>query len=226
MKTSWRSEALSLLLLVAMFVAAGVVWPSAPDEIPTHFGGSGEPDSYGGKFEGLLILPLSALGLYVLLLVLPRVDPRKEHYARFQGAWTAIRTVFVAFFAGVYGVVVLRAKGVHVDTLVVVGLMLGLFLMVLGNYFGKLRSTWFVGIRTPYTLSSEEAWNKTHRLGGKLLFLFGLALAVLALFHKEWVSSYTIPAGLFGLILILYLYSYLVWRKDTAAGPAKFLKRD
>jgi uncharacterized membrane protein len=225
MKLTWRSEAICLLLLVAMFVAAGVMWSSAPDTIPTHWGDSGEPDSYGGKFEGLLLLPLIALGIYVLLLVLPRVDPRREHYARFQGAWTVLRTVIVAVFAGVYGVVVLWVKGVHVDTFVVVGLMIGLLFMVLGNYMGKLRSTWFVGIRTPWTLSSEESWNKTHRLGGKLVFLLGLALVVFALFQKQWVSSYIIPAGLFGLILILYLYSYLVWRRDPAAGPAKTIKR-
>jgi uncharacterized membrane protein len=187
---------------------------------------SGEPDSYGGKFEGLLLLPLIALGIYVLLLVLPRVDPRREHYARFQGAWTVLRTVIVAVFAGVYGVVVLWVKGVHVDTFVVVGLMIGLLFMVLGNYMGKLRSTWFVGIRTPWTLSSEESWNKTHRLGGRLFFVFGLALAIGVPLGKQWAASYMIPAGVFGLVLILYVYSYLVWRKDPAANHAKNARQE
>ncbi len=88
MKINWRTEAVSLLLLLAMFVAAGVVWPSAPDRIPIHWGTSGEPDGYAGKAVGLLLEPLMALGIYVLLLVLPRVDPRGENYARFQGVWT------------------------------------------------------------------------------------------------------------------------------------------
>lgn len=225
-KISWRSEAVSLLLLAAMFVAAGVVWPSAPDEIPTHWGGSGEPDSYGGKFEGLLLLPLIALGIYVLLLVVPRVDPRREHYARFLGVYTILRTVIVAVLAGTYGVVVLWAKGVHVDTFVVVGLMMGLLFMVLGNFMGKLRSTWFVGIRTPWTLSSEESWNKTHRLGGWLFVIYGLSLAIAVPLGKGWAATYVIPAGLFGLIAILCLYSYLIWRKDPAANHAKNAKQE
>ena len=225
-KINWRTEAVSLLLLLAMFVAAGVVWPSAPDRIPVHWGVSGEPDRYAGKFEGLLLLSLVALGLYVLLLVLPRVDPRKEHYARFQGVYTILRTLIVAIMAGTFAIVVLWARGVHVDTFVVVGLMIGLLFMVLGNYMGKLRSTWFVGIRTPWTLSSEESWNKTHRLGGRLFFVFGLALAIGVPLGKQWAASYMIPAGVFGLVLILYVYSYLVWRKDPAANHAKNARQE
>ena len=226
MKVTWRSEAICLLLLVAMFVAAGVTWSSAPDRIPVHWGVSDEPDRYAGKFEGLLLLPLVALGLYVLLLVLPRVDPRKEHYARFQGVYTILRTLIVAIMAGTFAIVVLWARGVHVDTFVVVGLMIGLLFMVLGNYMGKLRSTWFVGIRTPWTLSSEESWNKTHRLGGRLFFVFGLALAIGVPLGKQWAASYMIPAGVFGLVLILYVYSYLVCRKDPAANHAKNARQE
>jgi uncharacterized membrane protein len=225
MKVTWRSEAICLLLLVAMFVAAGVTWSSAPDRIPAHWGTSGEPDRYAGKFEGLLGPPLMALGIYILFLVLPRIDPRKENYARFQGVYTVLKTLMVAFMAGLLGIVVLWARGVQVDTGVAVMLMAGLLIMVIGNFMGKVRPNWFVGIKTPWALSSEESWNKTHRLGGKLFVIWGLALAIAAPFHNALAFS-ALSAGMLGLIVCLYLYSYLIWRKDPAAGPAKFLKRD
>lgn len=216
MKISWRSEAVSLFLLAAMLVVAGATWSVAPDSIPVHWGITGQPDRYGGKFEGLLGPPLLALGIYALLLLLPRIDPRYTHYNRFGGVYLVLRTLIVAFFAAIYGVVVLSARGVAVETGVAVPLIVGLLLMVIGNYLGKLRSTWFVGIRTPWTLSSEESWNKTHRLGGKIFVAFGLALAIASPFQAPW-AFYAI-AVLGGVALtLLVAYSYFVWRTDPGA---------
>lgn len=215
MKISWRSEAISLFLLVAMFVVAGVTWSVAPDSIPVHWSITGEPDRYGGKFEGLLGPPLIALGLYALLLLLPRIDPRYAHYARFWGVYLVLRTVIVAFMAGVHGVIVLWARGVPVDTGLVVLLMIGLLLMVIGNYLGKLRSTWFVGIRTPWTLSSEESWNKTHRLGGRAFVGLGLALMIVSPFQNPWALYVVAALGAVSLTLLV-AYSYYAWRADPA----------
>ncbi len=71
MRTNLRIEAIQWALIGAMFVLAAVVWPSAPDQIPVHWGLSGEPDRYGGKIEGLLLLPLVTLGVYFAMLLLP-----------------------------------------------------------------------------------------------------------------------------------------------------------
>jgi uncharacterized membrane protein len=216
MKINWRSEIVSLLLIVAMFILATAVWNSMPDSIPVHFGLDGQPDRYGGKFEGLLSMPLTASGLYLLFFFLPRIDPRGERYSRFTGAYTVIRTAVIALLSSVQVVIILQAKGVAVDVSTIVTLSMGLLFVVLGNYMGKIRPNWFVGIRTPWTLSSEESWNKTHRLGGKLFVILGLLIAASSLLQKPWV----LLAGV-GLLLvctvILSIYSYLIWKADPSA---------
>lgn len=216
MKIKWRSEGMGLFLLLAMFIVAGFTWPSAPNSIPVHWGITGQPDRYGGKFEGLLAIPLAALVIYLLLLFLPRIDPRRVNYERFSGVYLLLRTVIVAFMAGMYVVQVMWVKGITVDMAMVVPLIIGLLLMVIGNYLGKLRSNWIVGIRTPWTLSSEESWVKTHRLGGRFFVAVGLALAVACPFQNAWVL-YTI--GILAVILLIFLviYSYIVYRAERAA---------
>lgn len=207
---------MSISLLLAMFVVAGFTWSSAPNSIPVHWGITGQPDRYGGKFEGLLAIPIAALALYLLLLFLPRIDPRRVNYDRFGGVYLLLKTVLVAFMAVVYAVQVMWVQGIMVDMAVVVPLIIGLLLMVIGNYLGKLRSNWFVGIKTPWTLASEESWIKTHRLGGIFFVAVGLALAIESPFHNAW-AFYIV--GIVALILLIFLviYSYIIYRAERAA---------
>jgi uncharacterized membrane protein len=220
-KINWRSEIVSLILLLSMFVLAGITWPAAPERIPVHWGFSGEPDRYGGKFEGLLVIPLIALGLYLMLVLLPRIDPRGERYNRFAGVYVLIRTVIIACLAVIEVMAVLWARGIAVNTGIIVPVAVGLLLMVIGNFMGKIRPNWFVGIRTPWTLSSEESWNKTHRLGGKMFVIMGLFMAAASLFQKTWLFTATIGLLLAG-IIVLYVYSYRIWKNDPAAKHNRF----
>ena len=215
MKISWRSEILPIIFIVAAFVLAAVAWPQAPDRIPIHWGLNGQPNSYAGKI-GLFYPALIALGVYVLLLVLPRIDPRRRNYEKFWGAYTFIRTAVIAALVAIEVFTVLWALDVKVNINIVVPVIVGLLLMVTGNFLGKIRPNWFAGIRTPWTISSTESWNKTHRLGGRLFVLLGLALTVAAPFQKTW--AFTMVAVLAGVIIVtLIAYSYVIWKRDPEA---------
>jgi uncharacterized membrane protein len=220
MKVSWRSEILPVFLIVALFVLGAVAWPQAPDRIPIHWGFSGEPDNYAGKLFGLFGMPLIALGIYLLFMVLPRIDPRRRNYEKFWSQYLIIRTIIITVFGCIYLFTFLWAIGINVNLNIAIPVTVGALLMLLGNYMGKLRPTWFVGIRSPWTLSSEESWNKTHRLGGWVFVLLGLALVAAAPFQEKW-TYYTL--GIIGAaaIAFLYVYSYLVWKKDPHAGNIK-----
>lgn len=213
MRTNLRIEAVQWALIGAMFVLAAVVWPSAPERIPVHWGPSGQPDAYGGKFEGLLLMPLLALGLYLLLLFLPRVDPRRANYERFEGAYKIIRLSVVAFLALLYGSVLLWVAGVELDFAVVVPVLVGGLFIVMGNLLGKIRPNWFVGVKTPWTLTSRRSWVKTHRLAGWLFVLLGLAFLGMGLAGATWANP-VIPAAVILCVVWLVAYSYLVWRSD------------
>ena len=226
LRISWRTEVPQWLLLVAMFVAAAVVWPRAPERIPVHWGVSGAPDRFGGKAEGLLLLPLIALGVYVLMLVLPRLDPSRANYAAFAGAYAAIRICIPAMLAAVYAAVLLASRGQEVSVSHLVPAIVGLGLLGCGSVMGKVRPNWFVGIRTPWTLSSRLAWTRTHRLGGWVLMGIGALLALAGLSGIPALLV-TAIAGASGGALWLFVYSYFVWRSDpdrvpplgTAHGP-------
>lgn len=218
MRITWKIEVPQWIILAAMFAAAAIAWPHAPDRIPVHWNINGQVDRYGGRFEGLLLMPLFALGLYVLMLVLPRIDPGRANYARFRGAYNAIRIVLVALF-GVFDFVLQRsALTGPVNIGRIAPLAMGILFVFLGGVLGKIRPNWFVGIRTPWTLSSKLAWVRTHRVGGWLFMLVGLA-TIVASFFSPRVSFWVLMVGLVASTIGLVVYSYLLWRQDPDKIP-------
>jgi len=195
-----------------MFVAAALFWSSTPDRMPVHWDASGQPDRYGGKFAGLLLLPLSTLGVYLLLLLLPRIDPRRANYAQFQNAYLVMRVAILVFLVLTYSFVVLSTRGVELGVSVF-PLLAGMLLILIGAFMGRIRTNWFVGIRTPWTLTSELSWRKTHRLGGWLLALVGVGFVASGLVGSATAFQMAL-IFLFVVVLLLFIYSYLVWRAD------------
>jgi uncharacterized membrane protein len=218
MKFQWKVEVPQWIVLAAMFAAGAIAWPNAPERIPAHWNISGQVDRYGGKFEGLLLMPLIALGIYVLMLVLPRIDPGRANYARFAGAYTVIRMTVLGIFALFYtGLHVWLWTG-HLNIAQLAPIVMGLLAIVLGTVLGKIRPNWFVGIRTPWTLSSKMSWGRTHRAGGWVFVSVGLATIVSA-FIGPRVAFWVLIGGLVGGTVALIVYSYLVWRQDPDKLP-------
>jgi uncharacterized membrane protein len=223
MKPTWRGELFQLFPIAAMLVVGALCWSHVPDRIPTHWNIHGEVDGYGGKFAGLVLLPLIMLGMYVLLLVLPMFDPGRANYQTFARAYYAIRLTLTLFFSCIYVVGLLTALGYHVSMNTVIGLAMGVLFIVLGNVMGKIRPNWFVGVRTPWTLSSKLSWTKTHRLAGWLFIVMGLLAIAWAILQSAWM--FIVMMGAFGVSGVsLFVYSYLVYRKDafrtTPAGTS------
>jgi len=219
MRLNWRAEIPQWLIIAAMFVAAAALWPTIPSRIPVHWDASGNVNGYGGKFEALLLLPIITIGLYLLLLFIPRIDPGKANYAQFSGAYLVARYSMLVLMAAIYLFSVLAVKGVDINmTRVIVGIE-GAVFVVLGNVLGKVRPNWFVGVRTPWTLSSKRSWVKTHRLAGWLFALCGIILLALA---AVGIGSALIwvMLGLLGvLVAVLVVYSYVEWRNDPEKTP-------
>ena len=213
MNTSWRSELPQILLVAGMFIVAAIVWPFGPESFPVHWNIRGEVDRYGGKFEGLLLLPLIALAIYGLLRFLPLLDPGRANYSSFQSAYLVIRGSILLLMAVMYACMLLVAFGYHVDIATVIPILIGGLFVVLGNVMGKIRPNWFVGVRTPWTLSSRHSWNKTHRLAGWLFVLMGIAIGGCAFMRSIWMPMI---AGAVVIVSIawLFFYSYLTWRDD------------
>jgi uncharacterized membrane protein len=217
-RITWRSELPMLLLITAMLAAGAIAWPSMPERLPVHWDLGGQPDRWGGRFEALLLPPLVGAGIYLFLLFLPRLDPGRANYARFEGAYSTIRLSVIALLAGTYALMQLSYRGMEVNMTRAMLPLAGALLMVLGNVLGKVRPNWFVGIRTPWTLSSKQAWLKTHRLGGWLVMADGLLFIIAGAIGAVWaIGSAMVVFAV--CILVLVVYSYLAWRADPDKIP-------
>ena len=219
MKLSWRTELPQWALLVGMFGLAAASWTYLPERLPVHWDARGEADRYGSRAEALFLLPLISMGLYLLMIALPYFDPGRANYQRFAGAYNVIRLSLLGVLALIYGAMLLAFHGYGIRMESIVPLIMGVLLVVLGNFMGKIRPNWFVGIRTPWTLSSKLSWTRTHRLGGWLFIIMGLSMFASAFAGPRWLAI-TAMAVIPGLcVLWLVIYSYLVWRKDPDRVP-------
>jgi len=208
----------SAVCIVAMLGVSAWAWPQIPAdaEIPVHWGPDGQADGYGPKWLGLLGIPAVAAGVVALLAVIPRIEPRRTNLERSGTAYVAIAITVVAFLTGLHLVAVMAALGSEINTTSVAVIGSGVVFIVIGNFLGKTRSNWFFGIRTPWTLSSDRSWTRTHRLGAWLFVLVGVAILLATATLGPIVGLWVMLGGLLLSVVVLFAYSYVVWRDDPA----------
>jgi uncharacterized membrane protein len=205
------------LLAVAMLAVSGWAWGQIPDgaQVPIHWGIDGQPNGWAPKPFALFGLPLLSVGLALLLAFAPRVDPRYANLRRSATAYWAIAYAALGLLAVVHVAAVLIATGRNLNIGLIVSVAIGVLFVIIGNFLGKTRSSWIFGIRTPWTLSSERSWTRTHRLGGYLFVALGVLVVVVALIGPAWLDVAVLLGGVAVVVLTLTVYSYLVWRDDA-----------
>jgi uncharacterized membrane protein len=209
-------ELLNIAILLAPVIFALLKWDSFPKRIPVHFDLAGNPNGYSGKIFGLLGLPCINAGLYFFLLLLPRIDPRNENYEFFRKQLAIIRLLLTSFLSFIMFASMLRALGYHVAIAELVCYGVAVFMLVIGNYLGTIRSNFFIGIRTPWTLSSDEVWVRTHRMAGRLWVICSLLYMLSGLFLP--LSILTLFLYIFIIALVPIVYSYVIYKKIKKDG--------
>jgi uncharacterized membrane protein len=211
-----------LVLLLAATAFSVWAYPQLPATVATHFDIDGTPNGWSSRLTAVLLVPALALLLVGVFAVIPRIDPRRANYALFGSTYWSILNALLILLAGIHVVVLGKALGWPVDIGRVAGLGIGALFIFMGNLMTRMRPNWFMGIRTPWTLSSETVWRKTHRFGGVAFALAGGIIAASSLVHAPWVHyaafSTAIIAGLGSV-----LYSYIVWKREQAASPPSSL---
>src|SRR5215471_12816079 len=166
------------LVIAAMFIAAALAWPNAPEQMPVHWNLGGQPDRFGGRLEGLLGIPLLALVIAIVLQVFPRIDPLRANYVEFRFAYAVVRLGLALVMGVAFALILMATYGVAVNTGLVIAPAVGALLVLIGLVIGQVRRNWLFGIRTPWTLSSEQVWTTTHRAGRWVFIAMGLAIAL------------------------------------------------
>lgn len=173
-----RSLMVSTIFILIAVGAAVWLYPQLPAEVPGHWNVHGQVDGYMPRFWGAAMPALMVFGLAVLMVVLPLVSPRKFEIGPFARIYVLLMLVVQAIVLIIGLTVLLAGAGYAVRVPFVVMLAVGALFMVLGNYMGKLRRNFFMGIRTPWTLASDAVWERTHRMGGWAFVLGGAVLIV------------------------------------------------
>jgi uncharacterized membrane protein len=208
-----------LLIIAAAVVASAIVYPRLPETIPTHWNMDGQPDDWSSRAFGAWVTPVLLVGIWALFRVLPAIDPRGANYAKFGGAFEAIIDSLMLFLLGMHIVLLRAGLGHPVQMERIVPFGVGVLLIVIGNLLPRARPNWFVGIRTPWTLSSDRVWEKTHRLGGRLFVAGGFLIAIAALFWVERAQLVLIAVIVFNTATVL-IYSYLEWKREQMPASA------
>jgi uncharacterized membrane protein len=206
------------ILIAAMVAASLWAWPNIQDgaQIPVHWNLEGQVDRYGSKAEALLFMPVLTLLITLTFVVLWRLDPRRSNIAASGKMWSAIGIGVAALMAYMHVLLVLIAIGHSIDMSEYLMPAIGVLFMVIGNYLGKSRSNWFAGVRTPWTLSSEYSWNKTHRLGGWLFMGSGALTVVASLVFGAKVAIFVLGGTVIAAAIASVVASYVYWKNDPA----------
>ena len=203
------ADILSALFIAAAAALAAALYTDLPAQIPTHWNAAGEIDDYSPKGWGIVMLLGMGVLVWVIMKLIPVISPKGYRTETFAEIVNLFQVVLVAFMSGICVLVLLESYGVNVRINESIFIGVGLLLFILGNYMTKMRKNFFLGIRTPWTLASDEVWSRTHRVGGPIFMAGGLLLAVSAFLP---IRAEAMAAVVVVIALVPVVYSYFVYR--------------
>lgn len=202
---------LAYVLGIIPVIVLAFVYSKLPDQVPTHWDIDGTV-TFSDKWQ---IWMLASMGLIFAILfdVLPKIDPRKESYKRFNKYYDGFCLVMIGFMDIMYGIILSESfvPG-RISVSKVVMILIGGLFIFLGNIMPKIKSNFYMGIKTPWTLSNVDVWNKTHRLGGKLMFGVGIMMVICGFWIEGQVIFWIMMAGIIVATLVPTVMSY-IWYK-------------
>ena len=215
---STRSTTIVVLLMLVLALLAGfLLWNRLPDQMASHWGVNDQVNGYISKFWGVFLLPLITLGMFLLFLVVPSIDPLKANIAQFRSVFNLFIVLIVAFMLYLYGLTL--AWNLGYTSFKMSGAMLpaiGLLFIFIGFMMRQAKRNFFIGIRTPWTLSSDTVWNETHRLGA-ILFMISGVLAFIGGILGGTIAFWLMFVPLIGSTIFLLIYSYALYQRETRA---------
>ncbi|HVF25822.1 MAG TPA: SdpI family protein [Anaerolineales bacterium] len=206
---------LVLLMIVGAMLAGLLLWSRLPEQMASHWNINDQVDGYMSRFWGVFMLPLISLGMFLLFMVIPNIDPLKANIAQFREAFNLFITLITGFMLYIYALTLLWSLGYTGFAMSRAMLpAMGLLFIFIGYMLRKAKRNFFIGIRTPWTLSSDKVWDETHRLGA-ILFIISGVLAFIGAFLGSMVAFWLFFSPLMGSVILLVIYSYVLHKRET-----------
>ena len=203
-----------LVIVVAATAFSAAVFNRLPSSMAIHWGATGEPDDYGSRAFGAFVFPAVMLVLWAILAALPAIDPRRANIEKFRDSYDTLVIAIVAVMGVLHVGIIGAALGWPVSIARLAPISIGLLLVMVGVLLPGFRSNFFIGIRTPWTLTSETVWARTHRVGGYMMVGVGLLLITAgAIGTTIWLR--VAIAGALVLVVGAFVYSWWAWRDEN-----------
>lgn len=213
LKYAFKKEWYNIILLLIPFLALPFIWDQLPTKIPTQWNFQGEVTSYSSKTFGLLLIPVTNLIVYLTLLYLPKIDPKKRIEID-QKPIPILRTLTVVLLLGIQGWIIRSAMSTEMQSQSWLFLGMAAFFLVMGNYLRTIKPNYFIGIRVPWALEDADNWKETHRIGSYIWVSGGLLLIVLFPFFE--LQTYGTLFAIIGILLgiIPMGYSFYLYKSN------------
>jgi len=208
-----KSEAIVLGIIVLSFLIGMYFYPRMPDAMASHWDSRGEVNGYMSKFWGLFLMPTISVGLVLLFVLIPKIDPLKANIEKFRRYFDVFVLLMIVFLFYLYLLTILWNMGLRFDMIQLLAPAFGILFYYCGILVENAKRNWFIGIRTPWTLSSEKVWEKTHRIGGRLFKITGV-VALLGVLLPDYAMLFVlVPILLVAAYTIVY--SYFEYQKEA-----------
>ncbi len=202
-----------LVSLVLFSFGIGIYfYPQMPEKMASHWNFKGEVDGYLSKFWGLFLMPIILIGVVLLYLIVPKLDPLKENIEKFRKYFDGFIVLLLLFLFYLYVLTIFWNLGLKFNISQAIIPALAILFYYCGVLLEKVKRNWFIGIRTPWTLSNDMVWEKTHKIGGKLFKIAGI-VAILGIFFQKYILFFIfVPI----ILVVVYttIYSYTEYQKE------------
>lgn len=208
MKTS---RIIAISIIVVSFILAIFLYPRMPEQMASHWNSQGEVDDYMTKFWGLFLMPIISVVSFILFLLIPRLDPLKKNIDKFRKYYDNFIVLFMAFLFYVYLLTIFFNLGFRFNMTEMILPAFAILFVYVGVLLENAKKNWFIGIRTPWTLSNDKVWDKTHKLSGTLFKVAGLFM-VGGMFFNEYAFLFLL-IPLIVICIVPIVYSYVEYKK-------------
>ena len=206
-----KSEIITGLIVVTTFVLALSIFPQLPDKIATHWNPQGQVDSYLAKPWGVFFPPTISIILWLLFLIIPKIDPKKENIQKFRKYFDGFIILFFLFLLFIYLLMIFWNLGYHFNMIRFLTPAIGILFYYIGILVSNAQPNWSIGIRTPWTLSDKVVWQKTHHLGGILFRICSILSFIGILWTK--IAFFLVIGPVIASAIICVIYSYWLYKK-------------
>ncbi|MBR2046248.1 MAG: SdpI family protein [Agathobacter sp.] len=209
MKKNLKTMIITSIIILAPIVVGLILWDKLPAEMATHFGENGEPNGWSSKPFAVIGMPLFLLAVHWFCAFFTGVDPKKENISNKMMTLVLWICPVVAIFG--CGSTYMYALDNSINTTSIGILLVGCVFLVVGNYMPKMKQSYTLGIKLPWTLNSEESWNRTHRFAGGIWMVAGILVLVGGFMEQFWV----VFVALLLAVIIPSVYSYFLFKKGV-----------